>query len=57
MRVIILTVVIAIISVLIMWGGFVLNRWFNYKFGYGTKVENTIANMVKPECLKEIRNE
>ena len=42
-----------IIFVGLMYGGFVLNRWFNFNFGYATHVRAEICKMVKPEYLKE----
>ena len=34
------------------YGGWHLKRWFNYSFGYGSQVESTICDLVKPEALK-----
>jgi multisubunit Na+/H+ antiporter MnhB subunit len=48
-------VIIVVIALAGLWiGGFYLNRWFNWKFGYESKTEETIRQMVKPEALKKI---
>lgn len=33
-------------------GGWYLEREFNFRYGYGEKVRDTVNVMVKPECLK-----
>jgi hypothetical protein len=47
---------IIIVSILLIsglaYGGWQLKRWFNYSFGYESDVENTVKELVKPECLK-----
>lgn len=30
-----------------------ISRWKNYTFDYRSQVEETVRDMVKPECLKE----
>ncbi len=44
------TVILGLVGGL-AYGGFYLKRWFNYKFGYGSQVEETVKKLVKPECL------
>ncbi len=36
----------------LVWGGFVVNRWFNFNFGYATHVRAEICKMVKSEYLR-----
>lgn len=38
--------------VIMSWGGWHVQRWFNYNFQYEGEVKKTIHEMVKPECLK-----
>jgi hypothetical protein len=46
-------VVLAFLCVCLLgYGGWHLKRWFNYEFEYKDKVEETIREMVKEECLK-----
>ena len=44
--------VVLVIVAGIAYGSFHLYRWFNWSFGYETKVIETIKTKVKPECLK-----
>ena len=37
----------------IIYGIYRLKRWFNWSMAYQTQVEETVREMVKPECLKE----
>lgn len=41
-----------LIVVSISWGSFKVYRYVNWRFGYQSKVEQTIKEMVKPECLE-----
>lgn len=45
-------VLLAIVLVPLAYGGWHLKRWFNYEFGYGADVQQTVCQMVKPEYLK-----
>lgn len=40
-----------IIIAALLHAGFVVNRWFNFKFGYATHVRAEVCRMVKPEYL------
>lgn len=37
---------------LLAWGGWHLDRWFNWEFQYRGAVEQTVRDMVKREALK-----
>jgi hypothetical protein len=34
------------------YGGWKLQRWYHYKFGYESQVAQTVRELVRPECLK-----
>jgi hypothetical protein len=36
----------------VAYGGWRLQRWYHYKFGYESQVSETVRELVKPECLK-----
>lgn len=46
-------IVIALVLIAVLVGGFMVNRWWNYNvpFGYEDQVRQTIIEMVKPEAL------
>lgn len=46
-------IVIAVaLALAVALGGWLLEREFNFRYGYDDKVRDTIKEMVKPECLK-----
>lgn len=50
--------IIAIIIVLCVIGGiiygiFLLSRWFNYEFNYESQVIQSLCEIIKPESLKD----
>lgn len=44
--------IVAIALCGVIYGGFLVKRWFNYEFGYASQVQGSICEMVKPEYLK-----
>jgi len=48
-------IVILVVAVAIIAGGFIVHRWWNYNmpFGYEDQVRDTVCEMVKPEALRE----
>lgn len=48
-------IVILVVAVSVIAGGFVVHRWWNYNmpFGYEDQVQDTVCAMVKPEALRE----
>ena len=38
---------------LLCYGAWEFDRWFNYKMGYESLVNDQIIKKVKPDCLKE----
>lgn len=50
--------IIAVIIVLCVIGGiiygiFLLKRWFNYEFNYESQVIQSLCEIIKPESLKD----
>ena len=46
-------VIYAIVTIALVASFWFLGRWAHYKFSYKNKVEKQIIQMVKPEALKE----
>jgi len=44
---------VLIISVLLAYGGWHLERWINWDLAYGDDVQTVVCEMVKPEALKD----
>lgn len=44
---------VVIFLFLLIYGGYLLKRQWNYNFGYETKVKETVCEMVKPEYLNK----
>jgi len=40
------------LALAVAFGGWYLEREFNFRYGYDAKVKDTVKEMVKPECLK-----
>jgi hypothetical protein len=49
-------IVAVLFIVLMLYGSCKLSRWINYRWdwdhGYKSQVEDTVRELVKPECLK-----
>ncbi|MEZ9709392.1 hypothetical protein AB4254_11990 [Vibrio breoganii] len=58
MRTLLLYTLMAVITVSLMAGMFLLKRNFNYYFGYETRVENTVSktvcSMIKPSMYTQV---
>ena len=54
MKDVIVTIVLAVVLIAVLAGGFMLHRWWNYNmpFGYEDQVRDTICATVKPEALQ-----
>jgi hypothetical protein len=54
MKDVITPIVLAVVLITVIAGGFVLHRWWNYNmpFGYEDQVRDTICATVKPEALQ-----
>jgi hypothetical protein len=51
MKAIIFVTLYLVLSVAIIYGCWRLVRWANWSFDYNDRVEQTIQDKVKPECL------
>jgi len=49
----ILTIIILIVVLGIIYGGYILNRHWNWSMGYEDMVEEKVIEMVKVEALRE----
>lgn len=47
----VLVILSFLVAIPLVYGAFLLYRWFNWEFAYRDKVEVTIKEMVKKECL------
>jgi hypothetical protein len=43
---------VVLLLVVIAWGSYHFQRWWNYTWSYESQVTDTICEMVKPEYLK-----
>ena len=44
---------VIILTILLVFVGWKIERLVNYKFDYGSQVEETVERMVKKECLND----
>lgn len=49
---IVIGVLVLIVLIPILYGGWHLKRWFNWSFGYSNDTKTIVCEMVKPEYLK-----
>ena len=53
-----ITVGVLALVVLMVWGGWRIKRWWNWKYGYGPKVEARIEQLEeRVEKLEEMKHE
>ena len=54
MKDVIVTIVLTVVLIAVLAGGFMLHRWWNYNMplGYEDQVRDTICATVKPQALQ-----